>query len=138
MENKEMKKLLTAALVITAAAAVQAGTISWGNTDLDSDQPTGGFVGGELVVLVQDTGLADTFEVAFTGSAGSWAWSGADTLVAGVTANIAGFPGLLPWQFTSSFTSPGNVPLDTQVYTVIFNAATIADSTQYVIMDAGF
>jgi len=138
-----MKKLITTALltVIVTLSASAALTINWNYAanlvDWDSS-----IQDGWLVQMYRDDGSAtDLSLLAFdtTAADGSWLDNGAeghtDTLLGGALVGAtAGTPGVYVAFSYSGIDA--SVAENSDVYTVIFNASTIAGASQGVILDS--
>ncbi len=137
-----MKKLITATLTLMIALSASAAlTINW-NYAANLVDWDNSIQDGWLVQMYLDDGVAtDLSQLAFdtTAADGSWLDNGAeghtDTLLGGALVGAtAGSPGVYVAFSYSGINA--SVAENSDVYTVIFNASTIAGASQGVILDS--
>jgi hypothetical protein len=125
-----IKKIVLGLLITTCfASGLMAGSITWGSSDLGT-----GYTAGWLVALYEDVSK-DGWDATAIGIGGL---TDSDDIYLGVTTVLTIGKGGSLWG--DSFSAPsGSMAYSDRLFSVIFNATTIADATQYKIttMTAG-
>jgi hypothetical protein len=116
------KWLITLAVLAGISLNTMAGTITWGSSDLGV-----GYTDGWLIALYEDVSKDgwDATTINFTTGA-----TDSDDIYLGVTTILSSGKGGVTWGTT--FSAPGgSLGLGDYVYSVLFNAATIASAYNY-------
>lgn len=118
-------KWIVMAVLIGAASCAKAGTITWVSSDLGA-----GYTSGWLVALYEDVSKDGWDSTSINISNGS---TGGDDTYLGITTSLtSGKGGLAYWGGT--FSAPaGSLAFNDRVYSVLFNAPTMAAATQYKV-----
>ena len=116
-----MKKLMVALAAIALAGATQAATMSWSVMQMQSQ----GVEAGWLVALY-DSSTSFDYAEAKSGSLAAW-------YTATTAANTTGVVSINSAGNNNPSGDPFGKGEGVSVYAVIFNAATIADATKYMV-----
>lgn len=118
-------KWIVILMVLTSVATgARAGTITWGSANLGA-----GYTAGWLVALYEDVSKDGWDSTSINVSNGST--GGDDTFLGFTTSLTIGKSGTI---WGSSFSAPGgSLTFNDHIYSVLFNAPTMAAATQYKV-----
>lgn len=120
-------KLLIISLFSALALNAVSGTIDWLSTNFGGGN---GYGNGWLVALYEDVSK-DGFDASMINVANGSTDS--DDAYLGITTNLFAIPTVVE-QWGSSFSAPaGSLAANDRLYTVLFNASTMAAATQYKV-----
>ena len=118
-----MKKLMIVLAAVALAGATQAATMTWSALNMGAKDVEAGWL-----VALYDSSTTFDYNAAKSGTLAAWYSSAAYSTGTQIRANQSGQNN----PSGSAFSAGDSISM----YAVIFNAATIADATKYMVSDA--